>query len=93
VNADTAASTTERAQQAKTALGLGLAGLVAMIVLGALEVDGPIWLIVGALALAAIFTGLRTRAGGELSRLALGAVTLGALLFIAFVVGTVIEFA
>ena len=75
------------------ALGLAFAALVVMIVLGAADADGPIWLLQGALAAAAVVVGWSARGAGKLAGRPLTAVVLGVLLFIAFVVGTVAEFA
>ena len=79
-------------RRANLALGLALAALVVMLVLGAADADGPIWLVLGALSAAAVFVGLGAR-GARLAGRPLAAVVLGSLLFIAFVVGTAAEFA
>lgn len=70
-----------------------MASLVAMLVLGAIDADGPIWLLQGVLAVAAAVMGWSARTDGKLQGRALAAVVLGALLFIAFIVGTISEFA
>jgi len=78
--------------RANLALGLALAALVAMIVLGAADADGPIWLLMGALAAGAVILGWSAR-GERLAGRPLVAVVLGVLLFIAFVVGTAVALA
>lgn len=76
--------------RANLALGLAIASLVAMIVLAAADADGPIWLLQGVLAVGAVIVGWSAR-GERLAGRALIAVVLGALLLIAFAVGTAME--
>jgi len=76
--------------RANLALGLAVAALVAMAVLAAIDADGPIWLVVGVLSLAAVITGL-VAGGGRPRGRALAAVVLGGVLFVVFVVFTIME--
>jgi hypothetical protein len=66
------------------AVALAAATVLAMVVLGAADADGPIWLIQGALALATVVAAWR--AGGTSTRnpLAMGALIVGAVLLAVF---------
>ena len=66
------------------AVGLGIATVVAMVVLAAADADGPIWIIQGALAAATAVAAWR--AGGTSTRnpLAMGALVVGVVLFLVF---------
>ena len=72
------------ASLSKLAAGLAAAAVVAMLVLGAADADGPIWIIQGVLAGAAAVVGWR--AGGTTPRntLAFGALVVGTILFLVF---------
>ena len=73
------------------AVALAAAAVLAMVVLAAADADGPIWLIQGALALAAVVAA--GRAGGTSTRnpLAMGALIVGAVLFTLFFVFAITE--
>ena len=66
------------------AVGLAAATLLAMIVLGAADADGPIWIVQGVLAAATAVTAWR--AGGTSARnpLAMGALVVGVVLLLIF---------
>ncbi len=66
------------------AVGLAAAAVLAVVVLNVADADGPIWIVQGVLALAAAVTAWR--AGGTSTRnaLALGALVVGAVLFLLF---------
>ena len=78
------------ASRVNVAVGLAVAAVVAWVVLIAIDADGPIWLVVGVLSLAALVTGLLAT-GGRPRGLALVAVVVSALLFVVFVVFTIVE--
>lgn len=82
----------ENEGRANLALGLAIAALLTLVVLGAADADGPIWVLQGVLAAGAAILGWSAR-GEKLAGRPLVAVILGDLLFLAFIVGTVIEFA
>ena len=77
--------------RANTAAALAVAAVVAWVVLIAADADGPVWIIVGVLALAAAVTGWRAGAGGVPGGRALAALIVGAVLFVVFVVFTIME--
>lgn len=79
------------ASSANLAAALALVAVVAWAVLMALDADGPIWIIVGVLALAAAVTGWRAGGGATPRGRALAALVVGALLFVMFVVFTIME--
>lgn len=77
--------------RANLAAALAVAAVVAWAVLIAANADGPIWIIVGVLALAAAVTGWRAGAGGMPGGRALAALLVGAVLFVVFVIFTIME--
>ena len=81
----------EGPSRANLAAALAVAAVVAWAVLIAVDADGPIWIIVGVLALAAALTGWRAGAGGPPRGRALAALVVGGLLFVVFVVFTIME--
>ena len=86
-------TTTESAQASRANVAAALAALAVAIwiVLIAIDADGPIWILVGVASLGAVITGLRA-GGGALPRgRALAALVVGAALFTAFVVFTILE--
>ena len=76
---------------ANLAAAIAVAAVVAWAVLVAVDADGPIWIIVGVLALAAAITGWRAGAGGMPRGRALAALVVGTVLFVVFVVFTIME--
>jgi hypothetical protein len=72
-------------------VGVAVAAVAAWLVLMAIDADGPIWIIVGVLALAAAIAGWRAGAGGMPRGRALAALVVGGLLFVMFVVFTIME--
>ena len=81
----------EQPSRANLAAALAVAAVAAWVVLVAVDADGPIWIIVGVLALAAALTGWRAGAGGMPQGRALAALVVGGLLFVVFVVFTIME--
>ena len=79
--------------RANLALGLAVAALVAWIALIAADADGPIWMVMGVLAAGAAIVGWSARAGEGLAGRSRTAVIMGVLLFVAFVVGTIVALA
>lgn len=77
--------------QANLAVALAAAAVVVMIVLNAADADGPIWIIEGVLALAAAVTGWRAGGGRMPAGRALAALIVGTVLFVVFVVFTIME--
>jgi len=77
--------------RANLAAALAAAAVAVWVVLIAIDADGPIWLIVGALSLAAAVTGWRAGAGRMPQGRALAALVVGGLLFVMFVVFTIME--
>ena len=75
----------------RLAVGLAAGALLAMIVLAAADADGPIWIVQGVLAAAAVVVGWR--AGGTTPRnaLAFGALIVGAGLLLLFIGFTIAE--
>ncbi len=75
----------------KVAVGLAAAAVLAMVILAAADADGPIWIVQGVLAAAAALVGWR--AGGTTPRnvLAFGALIVGAVLFVIFLVFAIAE--
>lgn len=86
--------TTESTQQANLALGLALAAIVTWIIAVVASGDsgdenGWLWVVMAALGLAALITGLRAGPGRPYGRALIAAVIGGllVLLFLAFVIG------
>jgi hypothetical protein len=77
--------------RANLAAGLAIAAVVAWAVLVAVDADGPIWITVGVLALAAAVTGWRAGAGALPRGRGLAALVVGSLLFVLFVAFTITE--
>ena len=77
--------------RANLAAALAIVAVVVWAVLIAVDADGPIWIIVGVLALAAAVTGWRAGAGGVPGGRALAALVVGGLLFVMFFVFTIME--
>ena len=77
--------------RANLAAGLAVAAVAVWAVLIGVDVDGPIWIVVGVLALAAAVTGWRAGGGAMPRGRALGALVVGLLLFVMFVVFTIME--
>jgi hypothetical protein len=79
------------ASPSRIAAGLAAAAVLAMVVLAAIDADGPIWIVQGVLAAAAAVVGWR--AGGTTPRnaLAFGAFIVGTILFVIFVGFTIAE--
>ena len=73
------------------AAGLAVAAVVVWAVLTAVDADGPIWIVLGVLALAAAITGWRAGSGRMPRGRALAALVVGGLLFIIFVGFTIAE--
>ena len=71
--------------RAQVAAALAAAAVVAVIVLAALEADGPIWFVQGALSLAAAVTGWLAGGATRRNMLAFLAMLVGAVLFLMFV--------
>lgn len=67
------------------AVGLAAATVLLMVIFAVAEVDGPIWLLVGALGAAAAIVGWQTGQGSRPTGLALGAVVVGVAAVIAVV--------
>lgn len=67
-----------------TAVALAAATVLAMVVLAALDADGPIWLIQGALALATVVTAWRAGGRTPANPRAFGALIVGAVLLLLF---------
>jgi len=76
---------------ANLAAGLAVAAVAVWAVLIAVDADGPIWIVQGVLALAAAVTGWRAGHGSLPSGRALAALVVGGLLFVMFVVFTIME--
>ncbi len=77
--------------RANLAAGLAVAAVVVWAVLIAIDADGPIWIVLGVLALSAAVTGWRAGGGAMPRGRALAALVVGGLLFIMFVVFTIME--
>jgi hypothetical protein len=77
--------------RANLAAALALVAVVVWAVLIAVDADGPIWIAVGVLALAAAVTGWRAGAGAMPRGRALAALVVGGLLFVMFVGFTIAE--
>ena len=77
--------------RANLAAALAVVAVVAWAVLTAVDADGPIWITVGVLAFAAAVTGWRAGAGAMPRGRALAALVVGGLLFVVFVVFTIME--
>jgi len=77
--------------RANVAAALAAAAVAAWLVLIAVDADGPIWIIQGALALAAVVTAWRAGAGAMPRGRALAALVVGGLLLTMFVVFTIVE--
>ena len=81
----------EEPSRANLAAALAAAAVVVWAVLIAVDADGPIWIVLGVLALAAAITGWRAGAGGLPRGRALAALVVGGLLFVMFVIFTIME--
>ena len=81
----------DSASLSRIAAALAAAAVVAMVVLAAADADGPIWIVQGVLAAAALVVGWR--AGGTKPRnaLAFGALIVGTILLVIFVGFTIAE--
>lgn len=77
--------------RASLAAALAVAAVVVLAVLIAVDADGPIWILQGVLALAAAVTGWRAGGGAAPRGRALAALVVGGLLFVMFVVFTIME--
>ena len=66
------------------AVGLAAATVLAMVVLAAAGADGAIWIIQGVLAAAAAVAGWRAGGTSTSNPLAMGALVVGAVLFLVF---------
>ena len=81
----------DRASRANVAAALAAAAVAIWAVLMAIEADGPIWILVGVASLAAAVTGWRAGEGAMPRGRALAALVVGTLLFVMFVVFTILE--
>ena len=77
--------------RANLAAGLAAAAVVVWLALMAADADGPIWILQGALALAAAIAGWRAGNGAMPHGRALVALVVGGLLFLMFVGFTIAE--
>ena len=68
----------------KTAAMLAAAALVAMIVLAAIDHDGPVWILQGVLGLAAAVVGFRAGGTSPKNTLAFAGLLVGGILFLVF---------
>lgn len=77
--------------QATLAAGLAAAAVLVMVILAAADADGPIWILQGVLALAAAIAGWRAGGRSPRNALAFGALLVGTVLFLMFVIFTITE--
>lgn len=70
--------------QTNLAVGLAAAALLVMVVLAAVDHDGPAWILQGVLGLAAAVVAWRAGHGSTSNPLALGALIVGSILFLVF---------
>jgi len=77
--------------RANLAVAFAVAAVGVWALLIAIDADGPIWIVQGVLALGAAITGWRAGASGMPRGRALAALVIGGLLFVMFVVFTIIE--
>lgn len=75
----------------KLAVGLARATVLLAVVFRVTQVDGPIWLLVGALGAAAAIAGWRAGQGSRPIGLALGAVVVGVVAVIVVAVWAIAE--
>jgi len=73
------------------AVGLAAAAVLAMVVLAAVDAEGPIWIVQGVLAAAAAVVGWRAGGTRPQNVLAFGALLVGTVLFLVFVGFTIAE--
>lgn len=80
--------TNPTASRANLAFGLGIGALVAFVLgwffAGDNDENGWIWIVMGALSLGAVATGLMARQGGKLGGRALAGLVIGGLLLLLF---------
>ena len=77
--------------RANLAAALAAVAVAVWAVLIAVDADGPIWIVVGVLSLAAAVTGWRAGGGGLPGGRALAALVVGGLLFVMYVAFTIAE--
>ena len=72
------------ASKTNLALGLAAATVLAMVVLGAADADGPIWIIQGVLAAATVAVALQAGGRSPANPKAFGALLVGGILLLIF---------